>query len=430
MKQYILSWLILGFFLTGCKTQPQHHQHHSDHKAGVVDESAKERIDSLFKKLVADRNVGGISALIYEKDKEVYYNAFGVQNEEKKIPMSRQTIVQIWSMTKPLTGTALMTLYEKGLFNLDDPLSKYFQDFRDMKVFVGMDASGQPIFESAKRQITIRDITRHTAGFANNGSKEYVGPLYREANLLDRNSNLQEMMKKLAKLPLIFHPGEEWSYGVCVDVQAALVEKLSGKPFYEYLKSAVLDPLEMKDTRYYVPAWDQDRLSAVYFRAGEGNITQRPDSQAIAYNTFPYPMTPGGYGLTSTLDDYMNFARMMVHGGELNGKRILKESTVKLMSTNQLDESVTKRMWLPDRGQVGFGIDLAVRLKPPVSAEENNGVVGEFFWDGAASTLFWVDPVNQLTAVMLVQLFPYDQIKLHNKFRDAVYGEYVPGEQK
>lgn len=137
MKQYILSWIILGFFLTGCKTQHQHHHHSSDHKAAVVDAKAKERIDSLFKKLVADRNVGGISALIYEKDKEVYFNAFGAQNEEKKIPMSRQTIVQIWSMTKPLTGTALMTLYEKGLFNLDDPLSKYFQDFRDMKVFCG-----------------------------------------------------------------------------------------------------------------------------------------------------------------------------------------------------------------------------------------------------------------------------------------------------
>jgi CubicO group peptidase (beta-lactamase class C family) len=139
-----------------------------------------------------------------------------------------------------------------------------------------------------------------------------------------------------------------------------------------------------------------------------------------------WPLTPGGLGLTSTLDDYQKFAQMLANGGTYSGVTILKPETVELMATNQLDESITERMWLPNRGQVGFGIDFAVRLAPPVDEDENNGVVGEFFWDGAFSTLFWVDPVNDLTAVMFVQLTPYDQINLHNAFRDAVYGNHVP----
>jgi CubicO group peptidase (beta-lactamase class C family) len=138
-------------------------------------------------------------------------------------------------------------------------------------------------------------------------------------------------------------------------------------------------------------------------------------------NTTNWTLKPGGYGLTSSLDDYMRFARMLVNGGTLDGARVLRPETVKLMATSHLSDSVTERSWLPGKGQVGFGIDFAVRVRPPASAEENSGAVGEFFWDGAASTLFWVDPANQLTAVLFVQLLPFDRIKLHKSFRDAVY---------
>jgi CubicO group peptidase (beta-lactamase class C family) len=148
-----------------------------------------------------------------------------------------------------------------------------------------------------------------------------------------------------------------------------------------------------------------------------------PDSAAHAFNLKKWPLTPGGFGLTSTLDDYMTFARMLVRKGEINGTRILKSETVELMATNHLPDSVTERAWLPSKGRVGFGIDFAVRTDPPATAEEMNGVVGEFFWDGAASTLFWVDPKNEVVAVLFVQLFPYDGIGLHKNFRDAVYGK-------
>ncbi len=179
-------------------------------------------------------------------------------------------------------------------------------------------------------------------------------------------------------------------------------------------------------TRHFVPEGDRDRMAALYDRNDEEGLTRVPDEGAFAFNTNHWALTPGGFGLTSTLDDYMRFARMLVNEGEYEGVRILQPETVRLMATNHLPDSVTERSWLPSKGQVGFGIDFAVRVRPPVSAEENNGVVGEFFWDGAASTLFWVDPSNDLTAVLFVQLFPFDQVGLHKQFRDAVYGRFVP----
>jgi CubicO group peptidase (beta-lactamase class C family) len=158
-------------------------------------------------------------------------------------------------------------------------------------------------------------------------------------------------------------------------------------------------------------------------------LNRAPYEQANAFNTKDWPLKPGGWGLTSTLDDYMKFAQMLVHKGKLGNVQILKPETVELMATNHLSDTITKRMWLPSKGSVGFGIDFAVRTAAPQSKDENNGVVGEFFWDGAASTLFWVDPKNELTAVLFTQLIPFDRVKLHKRFRDAIYGEYEAGSE-
>lgn len=391
----------------------------------VINAAAKSRIDYMLKSFVDSSKTAALSALIFEKGKEVYFNAYGYADREAKIPMARNTIVRIYSMTKPITGVALMTLYEKGLFKLDDPLSKYAPEFANMMVFKGADAEGKPILEPAKRPITVRDITRHTAGFAGGGNS-VLGEMVRKADIMNANNTLAEMAKRLASVPLQFHPGDQWAYGPSVDVQAYLVEKLSGKPFDQYLKEAIFDPLGMVNTYHFIPEKDRSRFAAAYNRSAEGVLTRMPDAQANALNTVPRTLKQGGLGLASTLDDYMKFAQMLVHKGQLGNARILKPETVKLMSTNHLSDTISKRMWLPDRGQVGFGIDFAVRTAPPKTKEENNGIVGEFFWDGAASTLFWVDPVNEVTAVLFTQLFPYDKVKLHNSFRDAVYGEYDP----
>jgi CubicO group peptidase (beta-lactamase class C family) len=392
----------------------------------IINAAAKSRIDYMLKSFIDSSKTMGLSALIFEKGKEVYYNAAGYADKEANIPMNRNTIVRIYSMTKPIVGVALMTLYEKGLFQLDDPLSKYAPEFTDMKVFAGVDANNNPILEPAKRPITVRDITRHTAGFGG-GNNPVLGAMWRKADVMNTNNTLSEMAKRLASLPLAFHPGDQWAYGVSVDVQAYLVEKLSGKPFDQYLQEIIFNPLKMAHTGYYVPESERKNFAAVYNRSKDGKLTRMPDSSANRLNTQHWALKQGGLGLTSTIDDYMKFAQMLVHKGQLNGVRILKPETVKLMATSHLSDTITKRMWLPNRGQMGFGIDFGVRIAPPKTKEENNGVVGEFFWDGAMSTLFWVDPVNELTAVLFTQLLPYDQVKLHNSFRDAVYGEYEPG---
>lgn len=386
----------------------------------IINDAAKARIDSTLKGLVEANSIAGVSALIFEKNKEVYFNAFGYADHEADAKMDRNTVVRIYSMTKPITGTALMQLYEEGAFALDDPLSKYAPEFADMKVIAGVDDAGNIRTEPLNRPITIRDITRHTAGFARE-EHPVLGEMVRKANVMNLENTLTDMAKKLGSLPLATQPGEAWSYGVSVDVQAFLVERISGKPFDVYVKEHILDPLRMKNTAY-VPE-DFKKLAATYNMDESGNLHRVPDEQANAFNGQNWPLKPGGWGLTSTLDDYMKFAQMLVNSGIWNNKRILKEETVKLMATNQLADSVTERMWLPSKGRVGFGINFAVRVEPPKSKNENNGSVGEFFWDGAASTLFWVDPKNELTAVLFVQKFPFDGA-LHKKFRDAVYGIY------
>ena len=390
----------------------------------IINKSVKARIDSTLKSLIDSGKIAGASALIFEKNKETYFNAFGYADREAKISMDRSTIVRIYSMTKPVTGVALMKLYERGAFQLDDPLSKYAPEFADMKVFKGVDSAGNMILEPVKRPITIRDITRHTAGFAPGTEIPGLRELVRKTDPMNFNTTLNEMAKRLATLPLAFQPGSQWSYGISVDVQAYLVEQISGKPFDLFVKENILDPLGMTKTRYVVPETDRKKLAATYRRSDDGTLTRVPND-TNDFNAKGWPLKPGGFGLTSTVDDYMKFAQMLVNEGTLGKATILKPETVRLMATNHLSDTITQRMWLPSKGQVGFGIDFAVRLRPPVTAEENNGIVGEFFWDGAASTLFWIDPVNDLTAILFVQIVPFDR-KLHKSFKDAVYGKYVP----
>lgn len=413
-----IAVVALASCLTSCGSSEQK----SDEAAvgAIVNVKVKARIDSTLKAYVDSGKVAGVSALIFENNKEVYYNAFGYADREAKVAMDRNTLVRIFSMTKPVTGTALMQLYEKGLFQLDEPVSKYAPEFANLKVFDGMDASGKMKMVEPKRPLTIRDLTRHTSGFARVEHPE-LGKLVKDADVMNPANNLSEMAKKLAALPLAFHPGDEWSYGISVDVQAYLVERISGKPFDQYVKENILDPLKMTDTRY-VPQ-DMKRLAALYRKEEDGQLSRMPDSIANGFNGKEWPLKPGGFGLTSRLDDYMQFARMLVNEGTLDSATILKGETVKLMATNQLSDSIKERMWLPSKGQVGFGIDFAVRLRDAQGPDENVGTVGEFFWDGAASTLFWVDPENELTAVLFVQILPFDR-NLHKVFRDAIYGKY------
>lgn len=406
--------LVLCTLMAVCACQPNKEQDQS----AIINATAIKRLNSTLSSFVEDSMVVGASALIYEKGKEVYFKAVGHADREANVPMDRNTIATIYSMTKPITGVTLMSLYEKGLFALDDSLARYAPEFSNAQVLKGYDEEGEMILEPTVRPISIADITRHTPGFSRRADLG-LDTLVANANLLSKENTLSDMASKLAAVPLGYHPGQRWEYGISVDVQAYLVERLIEQPFHEYMKATVLDPLGMTETGYFVPEERRSRVAAVYNRTDSG-LERVPDANIHDLNYSDWPMKPGGWGLKSTIDDYMKFARMLLNKGTYNGKEILKPETVELMATNHLP-AVEDSLWLPSKGQVGFGIDFAVRTAEPQSAAEMNGVVGEFFWDGAASTLFWVDPKNELTAVLFVQVFPFSGA-VHKQFRDAVYG--------
>ena len=381
-------------------------------------------IDAALKGMVDSHKIVGVSALVYQGDKEVYFGAFGFADRENNKPMARDTIAQIFSMTKPITGVALMKLYERGKFQLDDPLETYLPEFANLQVYAGLDDAGQPRYEALKRKPTMRDIMRHTAGIANDeADKTAVGDLYRKTDPRAYTNTLPEFAQKFAQVPLAYQPGTRWLYSQSVDVQAALVQKISGVPFDKFIELHIFKPLGMSTTRYTILPTDADRprLAALYTRNDDGSFTRQTDDEAYHFNGQAWPMKPGNGGLVSTLDDYMNFARMLLGQGKLGRARILKPETVRLMATDAMPAEVTDKFWLPSKGQVGFGIDFAVRVAPPKDANEASGAVGEFFWDGAGSTLFWVDPKNDIAAVLFTQMKPFDRVHLHKAFRDAVY---------
>jgi CubicO group peptidase (beta-lactamase class C family) len=378
------------------------------------------RIQDALAGMVADGRAAGASVLIWKDGGEAYFGTAGFADREAQRPMTRDLIAQIYSMTKPVTGVALMQLWEQGKFRLDDPLSRYLPEFESMQVYAGKDAAGAPMYRAASRPITVRDIMRHTAGFAYGAGNTPAHEAYVKADPLALDIDLSEMGRRLAKVPLLFDPGTQWSYSIAVDVQALLVEKLSDQPFAEYVRQHVLEPLGMHDTAWRQPDERLPRLASLY-RKTDGKLVRDPDASARRLNFQNNRLTAGGFGLATTIDDYMRFARMLLGSGELDGVRILRASTVRLMSVDQLDPRITERQFLPSKGSVGFGLDFAVRHMQPQTPQESRGAVGEFFWDGAASTLFWVDPANHLATVFFVQTMPFDGT-LHRDIRAAIYG--------
>jgi len=382
----------------------------------------KARIDEALQQMVSDGRAAGTSALVWKDGKEVYFGTAGYADREARKQFRRDTLVQIWSMTKPVTGVALMQLWEQGKFGIDDPLSMYLPEFAETKVFFGKDAEANPVLQPPRRPILIRDILRHTAGFGYDRGDTFPEQEFAKADALNLKNDLTEYGRRLATVPLLFEPGTKWHYSTAVDVQALLVQKLSNQPFEQYVRQHNFEPLGMKDTGWAQPEANFARLARGYVKGPDGTLQRKSDEDLRKMNFDPErKLTMGGAGLVSSIDDYMRFARMLLNRGTLDGVRILKPSTVKMMSTNELDARVTDRQWLPSKGNGGFGMDFAVRTGQPLDASENRGAVGEFFWDGAWTTLFWVDPANNLAAVYFVQTDPFN-MSLHHDIRQAVYG--------
>jgi CubicO group peptidase (beta-lactamase class C family) len=367
-----------------------------------IDPAVLSEIDARMQSYVAQGKLPGIVLLVARDGKVAHAGVYGKMDIESAKPMRRDALFRIYSMTKPITGVALMTLHEQGRFQLDDPVSKYLGGFERMKVFAGNEG-GEVKLVDAKRPVTIRDLMCHTGGLAYGLMSSPVDDLYKRAALLDRTRNLESMVERLVKLPLVSQPGEKWIYSISVDVQGRLIEVLSGQPLDEFLAERIFKPLAMHDTAFYVPADKLDRMT-VNYNMKEGNLSPVDGSTSSTFAAKPAFLSGGG-GLVSTADDYLRFAQMMLGRGELDGVRILKPQTVELMTRNHLpDALVPIRLGPISMAHTGFGLDFSVRVE--AAPGEAASSVGEYGWGGAASTLFFVSPRENMTCVGMTQFMP------------------------
>jgi CubicO group peptidase (beta-lactamase class C family) len=355
------------------------------------------RLSKAMQAVIDEGKVAGITTMIARHGKIVHFETFGHQNLESRTPMAKDTIFRIYSMTKPITGVALMMLFEEGKFRLSDPVEKYIPEFHDLNVAAGEGADG-PILEDTTHAMTIRELMSHTAGLSYGiFSESQVDKMYRDAGVLASDSTLKDMIGKLSKIPLRQQPGSKWHYSVAVDVQGYLVEVLSGQPFDRYLEERLFRPLGMKDTAFHVTPDRASRFAQVYNYDEGGKLVAREGFNGGRKYLEPTTFFSGGGGLVSTTTDYMRFCQMLLNGGELDGVRILSPTTIELMSSNQMPRAV------PEMSPgTGFGLDFAVVLDP---VEAGSYSKGEYYWGGAAGTWFWIDPVEDLIFVGMIQQF-------------------------
>ena len=380
------------------------------------------RIDKVMETHVAQQKIAGGVTLLARHGKIAHLGVYGMMDVEAGKPMTPDTIFRIASMTKPITNVAVMMLYEEGHFRLNEPVSKYIPAFKEMHVMPPESAedSAQPV--PATRQITIWNLLTHTSGLTYQWN-ERLGPQYAAADithgLLQDESTLEEKMKVLATIPLLYQPGAEFEYGLSIDLLGYLVEVVSGMSLNEFFSERIFKPIGMNDTHFFIPEAKRERLATVYERTKDGPITRKSPEPTVegslTYSTdYPYkgPRTyfSGGGGLVSTAPDYVRFAQMMLNGGKLNGVRLLSRKTVALMTLNQLANM-----------DVDFGFGLGFSVVRDESDLNEVGSVGRFGWSGFFFTSFFIDPQEQMIGIFMCQLHPSGDLDLGEKIRILSY---------
>ena len=376
-----------------------------------------ERLDRLSTTLqseVARGRVPGAVALVARNGRVAYFESFGKRDPAADAPMAKDSIFRIYSMTKPVVSVAAMMLWEQGRFLLDDPIGKYLPELNDMKVAVQRDGALE--YTPATRKITIQDLFRHTSGL----TYEFrgAGPIhkmYMEAKIYRRNQSSAEQIATLGQMPLIHQPGTRWEYSRSTDVLGRLVEVLSGETLGSYLQNQILAPLGMVDTAFHVPQAKHTRLAEAFAKDPESGGTV----QLLEVRDAP-KFESGGGGLVSTASDYAQFLQMMLNRGVLNGTRLLSRKTVELMTADHLGP-ITGAPDLLVPGY-GFGLGFAVRLHAGIATMP--GSIGQYFWGGLAGTTFWVDPAENLFAILLIQA-PGQREYYRMLFRDMVYSAFA-----
>ncbi|MGA1341711.1 MAG: serine hydrolase domain-containing protein [Hyphomonas sp.] len=372
-----------------------------------VTESGIAALEARMAGYVTDGQVRGIAARLIVDGDVVSDLTAGIRRASDGAPIEKDTIYRIYSMSKPVTGVAMMMLYEEGAFTLDDPITKFVPEFASLRVMSGVDGDGMPVLEDPARPVTLRDVMTHTAGFAYGLSgNDPANRAFREQRILSA-PDLETFIDQVASVPLLFQPGTGWAYSASVDIQGYLIQKISGQSFGNFLKTRVFDPLGMKDTGFYVPDAELGRLSDVFGYSQEANGWVALDLPQLAFRRDTVAMESGGGGLVSTMDDYTRFARMLLNEGELEGIRILRPDTVRLMRTNMLPAGA--RLFSDGTGAsnqtagLAFGLGLGLIEDPAAGGRPQ--AAGSYFWGGAAGTWFWIDPSNNLIFIGMIQRF-------------------------
>ncbi len=367
------------------------------------DSTRLKKLDDYMAGVVAEGRVAGMTTLLARHGKVVHSKIYGQADLAKKTPMTADAIFRIYSMTKPITGVAMMMLFEEGKWQLDDPVTKFIPEFKNLRVFTGADAQGNIITEPMKRPPTMRELMSHTAGFAYGLTGTNPVDKLMQAKQFRTAKSLQEMIQRLAEVPLLYQPGTDWTYSVATDIQGYIVEKLSGQQLGAYLDQHIFKPLKMTDTSFHLRPGMESRLAQLYANnPADGTLML---GTAVWDISKPRSMESGGGGLVSTTADYARFCQMLLNKGELEGARLLSPAAVELMGTNVVPRAVLARS--PGVGSArfdenrGFGLDFAVTMDPRA-----RGVLegrGTMTWGGAAGTWFWIDPTNDLFFVGMIQ---------------------------
>ncbi len=379
----------------------------SSPEAVGFDSGRLQRLDAYMAKVVADGRVAGMTTLLARHDKVVEFKTYGKASLATGAPMTKDEIFRLYSMTKPITGVAMMILFEEGKWKLDDPVTKFIPEFKNLQVMTVSD-SGNVSLAPANRPPTMRELMSHTAGFGYGlGDTSQVDRMYREKQVLAAKG-LQEMIDRTAKIPLKFQPGTDWSYSNAVDIQGYIIEKISGEPFGKYLEEHIFKPLKMNDTAFQVAPDKTSRLAALYVGdPATGKIIEPKNLFGFPVQDFTQPpnMESGGGGLTSTTMDYARFCQMVLNKGELDGVRILSPASIELMDTNVIPKSVLVNSngtsGIQFNESVGFGLDFMV-VRDPRGAGTLEGK-DTMSWGGAAGTWFWIDPTDDVIFVGMIQ---------------------------
>jgi CubicO group peptidase (beta-lactamase class C family) len=387
-------------------------------EAAGMDPKQLSLVDDHFARNYVDAGkIAGCQIAVTRRGELAHFSSIGRADVARDVPVADDTIWRIYSMTKPIIGVALLSLYERGLFQLTDPVSRFIPSWRDLKVQVH-DDDGATRLVTPDRAMNVRDLLMHTSGLG-------YDVLFPGPSQVREDLTLEELCERLADMPLQFHPGSHWLYSVATDICGRLVEILSGQRFDEYLSSTIFGPLGMVDTGFVVTDDKVSRFAANYRRTKAKELVVLEDPETSAFRTGKRYLSGGG-GLVSTTPDYLRFTQMLLNGGELDGMRILGRKTVELMTANHLPGGGSLRSFaVPGAyGEVGFdgmGFGLTVAVAKTPSETGVIGSAGEFMWGGAASTAFWVDPAEELTVVFMTQFMPSGTFNFRGQLKTLIY---------